>query len=60
MDECDRRQLHRELIELKAQRTEHTNRIKGVLPGIGLSYFIDVVNVKEQASRPWVGRPLLG
>ena len=26
----DRRQLHRELIELKAQRTEHTNRIKGL------------------------------
>ena len=26
----DRRQLHRELIALKAQRTEHTNRIKGL------------------------------
>ena len=33
----DRRQLHRELIELKAQRTEHTNRIKGLLAGLGLS-----------------------
>ena len=33
----DRRQLHRELIELKTQRTEHVNRIKGLLAGIGLS-----------------------
>jgi transposase len=37
----DRRQLHRELIALKAQRTEHTNRIKGLLAGIGLSVVID-------------------
>jgi transposase len=37
----DRRQLHRELIALKAQRTEHTNRIKGLLAGIGLSAVID-------------------
>ena len=35
-DDEDRRQLHRELIELKAQRTEHTNRIKGLLAGLGL------------------------
>lgn len=32
----DRRQLHRDLLELKAQRTEHTNRIKGLLAGQGL------------------------
>ena len=38
----DRRQLHRELIGLKAERTEHTNRIKGLLAGIGLSTVIDV------------------
>ena len=37
----DGRQLHRELIALKAQRTEHTNRIKGLLAGIGLSAAID-------------------
>jgi len=37
----DRRQLHRELIELKAQRTEHTNRIKGLLAGFGLAARID-------------------
>lgn len=32
----DRRQLHRDLLELKAQRTQHTNRIKGLLAGQGL------------------------
>jgi transposase len=37
----DGRQLHRELIALKSQRTEHTNRIKGLLAGIGLSTVID-------------------
>ncbi len=37
----DARQLHRELIALKGQRTEHTNRIKGLLAGVGLSLAID-------------------
>jgi transposase len=37
----DRRQLHRELTDLKAQRTEHTNRIKGLLAGLGLSIVVD-------------------
>jgi transposase len=33
----DRRQLHRDLLELKAQRTEHSNRIKGLLASCGLA-----------------------
>jgi transposase len=37
----DRRQLHREMIELKGQRTEHVNRIKGLLAGLGLSIVVD-------------------
>jgi transposase len=37
----DRRQLHRELIELKAERTGLLNRIKGLLAGLGLSVLID-------------------
>jgi transposase len=37
----DRRHLHRELIELKAQRTEHGNRIKGLLAGLGLSVVVN-------------------
>ena len=37
VDDEDRRQLHRDLLELKAERTEHTNRIKGLLAGCGLA-----------------------
>jgi transposase len=33
----DRRQLHRELLELKAARTQHSNRIKGLLAACGLA-----------------------
>jgi transposase len=40
-DDEDRRQFHRELIRLKAQRTRHDNRIKGLLAGLGLSVVID-------------------
>jgi transposase len=32
----DRRQLHRDLLELKAEQTQHVNRIKGLLAGCGL------------------------
>jgi transposase len=39
--EEDRRQLHRELIGLKAERTEQINRIKGLLAGLGLSTAVD-------------------
>ena len=33
----DKRQLHRELMELKVERTEHVNRIKGLLASCGLA-----------------------
>ena len=33
----DRRQLHRDLLELKAERTQHTNRMKGLLAFCGLA-----------------------
>jgi hypothetical protein len=33
----DRRQLHRNLLELKAERTQHRNRLKGLLAGCGLA-----------------------
>ncbi len=33
----DRRQMHRDLLELKAERTQHVNRIKGLLAGCGLA-----------------------
>jgi transposase len=32
----DRRQLHRDLEEMKAERTQHINRIKGLLHGVGV------------------------
>ena len=35
-EEEDRRQVHRDLLELKAERTQHINRIKGLLAGCGL------------------------
>jgi transposase len=37
----DRRQLHRELIGLKAERTAHVNAIKGLLAGLGLAASVD-------------------
>src|SRR5215468_9233412 len=43
----DRRQLHRELIALKTQRTEHTNRIKGLLAGLGLGLAVDAEFVQR-------------
>ena len=32
-----RRQLHRDLLEMKAERTQHSNRIKGLLASCGLA-----------------------
>jgi transposase len=37
----DARELHHELMELKAERTSHSNRIKGLLAGLGLSVIVD-------------------
>lgn len=37
----DGRQLHRELIGLKDERTSHINRIKGLLAGHGLTVVVD-------------------
>ena len=37
----DRRQPHRELIELKAERTAHGNALKGLLAGLGLQASVD-------------------
>jgi transposase len=34
-EEEDRRHLHRDLEEMKAERTQHVNRIKGLLHGVG-------------------------
>jgi len=36
VEDEDRRQLHRDLIELKAERTQHVNRVKGLLAACGV------------------------
>jgi transposase len=60
-DDEDRRQLHRELIALKAQRTEHTNRIKGLLAGLGLGALIDAEFLERlDGLRQWDGTELPG
>jgi transposase len=55
----DRRQRHRELIELKAQRTGHSNRIKGLLATFGLDILVDAELPRRlEGLRQWDGAPL--
>jgi transposase len=55
----DRRQRHRELIELKAQRTEHSNRIKGLLATFGLDVLVGAELPRRlEGLRQWDGEPL--
>jgi transposase len=62
----DRRQLHRDLLELKAERTRHTNRIKGLLAGCGLamptidSHFPEIVAKLRMWDRQAVPAELQG
>jgi transposase len=56
----DRRQLHRDLLELKAERTQHVNRIKGLLAAYGLavaSIDADFAAVLAEL-RQWDGTPV--
>ena len=52
----DARQLHRELLALKAERTAHSNCIKGLLAGLGLGIVVDD-NLPERLDnlRQWDG-----
>jgi transposase len=55
----DARQLHRELIELKDERTSHVNRIKGLLAGLGLALGVDLRLVHRlDGLRQWDGAPV--
>jgi transposase len=55
----DARQLHRELMTLKQEATEHTNRIKSFLATCGLSLEIDRhLPKKLKELRQWDGTPL--
>ena len=56
----DRRQLHRELIEVQDERTEHVNRIKAFLAGQGIALASVTANFPEQLAtlRCWDGSEL--
>jgi len=56
----DNRHLHRELADLKAQRTQHSNRIKGYLANQGICLAVrDDFPERLQRVRLWNGDPLL-
>lgn len=55
----DRRAPQRELMALKAERTGHTNRIKGLLAHLGLAIAVDGRFPERLAAlRQWDGRPV--
>ena len=55
----DLRQLHRELITLKGERTEHVNRIKGLMASIGLAIAVDRrLPERLDGLRQWDEKPL--
>jgi transposase len=55
----DDRQLHRELIELKNERTEMVNRIKGLLATLGLDILVDErLPDRLEKLRQWDGAEL--
>ena len=55
----DKRQLHRELQQLKKERTSHNNRIKGLLAcqGINMKVSKDFLE-KMEVMRLWNGKPI--
>jgi len=56
----DRRQLHRDLLEMKAERTQHSNRIKGLLASCGLGQTQVTKDFPEVLAglRTWEGTPV--
>ena len=57
--EEDQRQLHRELIELKSERTAVSNSIKGLLATLGLAVIVDETLPKQLENlRQWDGAKL--
>ena len=57
--EEDQRQLHRELIELKSERTAVSNSIKGLLATLGLVVIVDETLPKQLENlRQWDGAKL--
>ncbi len=57
--EEDQRQLHRELIELKRERTAACNSIKGLLATLGLTVVVDeTLPLQLENLRQWDGAKL--
>ena len=57
----DRRQPHRDRDQLVRERTEHSNRIKGLLAAIGLDIIVDERLLERVgALRQWDGEPVPG
>jgi transposase len=55
----DARQLHREMIKLKTERTAQANSIKGLLAGLGLSVIVDgTLPTQLENLRQWDGAKL--
>jgi transposase len=55
----DRRQPHRDRDQLVRERTEHSNRIKGLLAAIGLDVLVDGRLLERlDALREWDGEPV--
>jgi len=60
VEDEDRRQLHRDLLEMKAERTQHSNRIKGLLASCGLGQTQVTKDFPEVLAglRTWEGVPV--
>jgi transposase len=59
VEDEDRRQSHRELMALKDERTEHSNRIKGLLASLGLDVLVDErLPQRLDRIRQWDGTPV--
>ena len=55
VEQEDQRQLHREMIKLKAERTAQGNSIKGLLAGLGLCVIVDETLPTQLAESPAMG-----
>jgi transposase len=59
VEQEDQRQLHREMIKLKAERTAQGNSIKGLLAGLGLCVIVDeTLPTQLENLRQWDGAKL--
>jgi transposase len=59
VEQEDQRQLHREMIKLKAERTAQGNSINGLLAGLGLCVIVDeTLPTQLEGLRQWDGTKL--